>query len=145
MTPQLLLLIHAAATLFMTGLIWFVQVVHYPLFAGVSHDRFAQYERDHTKRAGWVVGPPMLTELGTAATLIYWRPNAIPAWAVWLGLALLGIIWLSTLLQQVPEHRRLLSGFDADSHRRLVRTNWIRTFAWTTRAGLSVWFIFLSM
>ena len=34
----LLLLLHAAATLFMTGLIWFVQVVHYPLFARVGED-----------------------------------------------------------------------------------------------------------
>ncbi|MFT5288219.1 MAG: hypothetical protein ACI8QS_000029 [Planctomycetota bacterium] len=141
----LLLLIHAAATLFMTGLIWFVQVVHYPLFAGVSPDRFEQYEKDHTKRTGWVVGPPMLIELGTAAALIRWRPDAIPSLAVWVGLALLSVIWLSTLLQQMPEHRRLLSGFDADSHRRLVRTNWIRTFAWTARGCLSVWFVVLAM
>jgi hypothetical protein len=28
-----LLLAHAAATLFMVGVIWFVQLVHYPLFA----------------------------------------------------------------------------------------------------------------
>ncbi|MFY0528690.1 hypothetical protein ACN28I_37835 [Archangium gephyra] len=33
-TP-LVLLAHAAATLFMVGLIWFVQVVHYPLFSRV--------------------------------------------------------------------------------------------------------------
>lgn len=28
-----LLVAHVVATLFMTGLIWFVQVVHYPLLA----------------------------------------------------------------------------------------------------------------
>ncbi|MFM7291924.1 MAG: hypothetical protein ACKO6B_11945 [Planctomycetia bacterium] len=29
-----LVLLHFAATAFMTGLIWYVQVVHYPLMAG---------------------------------------------------------------------------------------------------------------
>jgi hypothetical protein len=32
----LLLLANAAATFFMVGVIWFVQVVHYPLFARVG-------------------------------------------------------------------------------------------------------------
>lgn len=145
MTPQLLILLHASTTLFMTGLIWFVQVVHYPLFAGVSQERFAEYEVAHTQRTGWVVGPPMLVEMGTAIALVLWRPEAIPTLAAWMALALLGVTWLSTLLQQVPAHRELLSGFDAASHRRLVRTNWIRTVAWTIRGGLSVWFVVLAM
>lgn len=34
--PGALLLVHAAATWAMVGLVWFVQVVHYPLFAQVG-------------------------------------------------------------------------------------------------------------
>ena len=41
------LLANAAATLFMTGLIWFVQVVHYPLFAFVSGPGAAAYAARH--------------------------------------------------------------------------------------------------
>ena len=37
----LILLGHLAATLFMVGVIWFVQVVHYPLFAKVGATAFA--------------------------------------------------------------------------------------------------------
>ncbi len=33
--PDTLFLAQTAATLFMTGLIWFVQIVHYPLFATI--------------------------------------------------------------------------------------------------------------
>ena len=58
--------------------------------------------------------------------------------AVWAGLALLAVIWLSTALVQVPLHRRLQGGFDAAAHRRLVRTNWLRTAAWTLRAALAL-------
>ena len=41
-------------------------------------------------------------------------------------------------LVQVPLHRRLQGGFDAAAHRRLVRTNWLRTAAWTLRAALAL-------
>jgi hypothetical protein len=37
--------IHLAATWFMVGLIWVIQIVHYPLFTSVGSDSFAEYER----------------------------------------------------------------------------------------------------
>jgi hypothetical protein len=124
---------HAGATLFMTGVIWFVQVVHYPLFARTGVVGFADYERDHARRTGWVVGPAMTLELLLALALA-----ARGGMAAWAGLALLAVIWLSTALVQVPLHRRLQGGFDAAAHRRLVRTNWLRTAAWTLRAALAL-------
>jgi hypothetical protein len=39
---EAVLLTCVASTLFMTGLSWFVQVVHYPLFAAVGPDAFAR-------------------------------------------------------------------------------------------------------
>jgi hypothetical protein len=93
-----LLAAHAFATLFMTGLIWFVQVVHYPLFDQVGKAEFAGYERQHTRRTGWVVGGPMLLEMALAL-LLAWSPGGLAAWC---GLGLLGVVWLSTALGQVP-------------------------------------------
>jgi hypothetical protein len=132
------LLPHAAATLWMVGLIWFVQVVHYPLFARVGRQRFAAYEAAHTRRTGWVVGPPMLVEAATAVLLAGAPPEGVTRTAAWAGLGLLGTIWLSTALLQVPAHRRLERGFDAAAHRRLVATNWIRTVAWSLRGALAL-------
>ena len=124
--------LHAAATLFMAGLIWFVQVVHYPLFAAVGRDRFVDYEGAHTRLTGWVVGPPMIVELVTAGLLVLRQPTAL----TWTGLALVALIWLSTAFLQMPAHKLLMGGFDPDLHRRLVRTNWLRTAAWSARAVL---------
>jgi hypothetical protein len=129
-----LLAAHAFVTLFMTGLIWFVQVVHYPLFDRVGKAEFAGYEQQNTRRTGWVVGGPMLLELGLAAALA-WSAGGIAAWC---GLGLLGIIWLSTAVGQVPLHRRLERGFDEAAHRRLVLGNWVRTIAWSLRGVLAV-------
>lgn len=130
-----LLSIHAAATLFMTGVIWFVQIVHYPLFGRIGGADFSAYERAHRGRTLWVVAPPMLLELLTGVALAV-APVPGAALAMRAGLAILALIWLSTMLFQAPEHERLSGGFTPERHRRLVMGNWFRTVAWTLRAAL---------
>ncbi|PAP77810.1 hypothetical protein [Rubrivirga marina] len=132
-------LVHLGATLLMVGVIWMVQVVHYPLFAGVGAEGWAAYEAAHQSRITLVVGPLMVAELVTAVWLVLDRPAALPAWAVVLGAALVGVIWASTAFLQVPLHSALGGAFDADVHARLVATNWIRTATWTARGGLVLW------
>ena len=133
-TASALLLAHAAATLAMTGLIWFVQLVHYPLFRLADRERFIVFAAQHQRRTSWIVAPLMLTEALTASLLLFDRPDA----RVWSGWILLAVIWLSTWLVQIPLHRRLAQGFAAADAVRLVATNWVRTVAWTARAGLAL-------
>jgi hypothetical protein len=133
----LLLLAHAAATLFMVGVIWFVQLVHYPLFARVGRPGFAAYSGIHTRLTGLVVGPPMLLEAATAVALIVWTPPGISVPLVWAGLILVAGIWLSTAFLQSPRHTTLGRGFDPSAHRFLVTSNWLRTVLWSLR-GLVV-------
>lgn len=136
---KLVFLGQLASTHTMTGVIWFVQVVHYPLFAAAGQETFAAYERRHTALTTWIVGPPMLVEAGTAGLLLWFRPLGVELSQVIAGIALLAVCWLSTALLQVPCHERLSQGFDAIVHRRLVRTNWLRTVAWSLRALLTLW------
>ena len=137
--PITLFLLQLAATLCMTGLIWFVQIVHYPLFAGVGESGFPAYSRQHARRTGWVVAPFMLAELGAAllSLLGAFRPAFLPEKA---ALAfLLVVIWCSTALLQIPLHNRLAHGFHAPAARKLVTGNWLRTVCWTLRAFLLLW------
>ena len=136
------LLVQLASTLFMVGLIWFVQVVHYPLFDHVG-DAFSAYEQAHATRTGWVVTLPMCLELATAVWLVATPSSTLPAWSRWLGLGLVCVVWASTALLQVPAHGRLAEGFDARVHAGLVTSNWIRTVAWTLRGGLVLWWVSL--
>lgn len=134
--PELLLTTHLAATLFMTGVIWFVQVVHYPLFSTMAPSVFPTYEQRHATLTTRIVAPPMLVESATAMLLFWIRPVDVSTWSLSIGLALLAVIWLSTVLVQVPSHDALTRGFDPAVHRRLVRTNWVRTAAWSLRGLL---------
>lgn len=127
------LLAHAAATVGMAGVAWFVNVVHYPLFALVAGD-FARYEKIHADRTTVVVAPLMTVEAATALVLVAWKPG----WLTGAGLALVAVLWLSTAFIQVPCHRALGRGFDAGVHRRLVRTSWIRTAGWTGRSAIAL-------
>lgn len=139
------LLLHAASTLWMTGLIWFVQVVHYPLFSLVGADGFAHYEQAHTRRTTLVVGPPMLLELATTGLLLGLTSDAVPRGAAWAGAAVLALIWASTALLQVPQHVVLSLGFETRAHEVLVQSNWIRTIGWSLRAALSLWLLWRVM
>lgn len=130
-----LLITQLASTLPLIGLIWTIQLVHYPLFKLVGDETQKAYQKAHMNRITWIVGPLMLAELTAAALL--WVGDPTGLWEI-AGLVLVGIIWASTALIQVPCHGRLVEGFDPLAHRRLVRSNWIRTIAWTLRGVVVV-------
>jgi hypothetical protein len=134
-----ILLAHLAATLFMVGVIWFVQVVHYPLFSRIGSEKFSLYSEAHSRLTTYVVGPPMLVEASTALLLVFQRPEGVPLEAALIGLALVVAVWLSTALLQVPRHTTLGSGFDRRAWSGLVLSNWVRTVAWSARGGLVLW------
>lgn len=138
--PEWVLLLHAGSTWAMVGLIWFVQLVHYPLLAQVGPENYRSFHGQHVTRTGWVVLPLMLVELCCSVTLLIWSlPGAL------LGSLLLAAIWMSTFALQVPCHRRLEQGFDRIAHRRLVRGNWLRTLLWSGRGALSLYTLSLYM
>lgn len=139
--PEAILVTNLAATLFMTGLVWFVQVVHYPLFGMVGPDSFGDYHLRHSSRTTLVVTLPMLVELAASVLLVWRHPASASAWQAWLGLVLVLVTWASTFLLQVPSHTRLSSGFSAEDWERLVWTNWFRTAAWTLHAGLLIYML----
>ena len=141
----MLLIVHAALTWALVGLILTIQVVHYPLFARVGVAGYATYQREHVTRITWLVAPLMGAELGTGAWLALHPPASLPAASAVLGLGLIGLIWLSTALVQSPTHGRLAAGFDPTWHARLVSTNWWRTVAWLARGVLVGWWLLLAL
>lgn len=123
-----LLLANAASTWAMVGAIWFVQLVHYPLFAAYTGDGFRASMAEHQRRTFRVVFPLMLTELVTSLALL----AVVPGWRPWAGAACVGVWGFSTVLVQVPLHQRLeRDGFDPALTRQLVRSNRVRTAAWS--------------
>lgn len=131
-----LLLANTALALVLTGLIWTIQVVHYPLMAHVGETARLTYQAIHQRTITPLVAPLMLAELMACLLLFASPPPAMPAWAAWTQGLLVGVVWLSTMFIQVPLHGRLSAGEPVVAA--LVASNWIRTLAWTTRSSLLV-------
>lgn len=138
---KLLILAHIAATLILVGLIWMVQIVHYPLFNRVGADTFRDYQIAHAAKITALVMPLMLIEALTALLLALDPPTTVPPLLLWIGLALVVLIWASTLFIQSPYHTQLSTDFNPAIHQALVCTNWIRTIAWSVHGGIIVWVI----
>lgn len=127
----LLYLLLAAVTWFMTGLIWFVQIVHYPLFASVGSDKFLVYIKAHCNLTGMVVILPMVIQL-LLSGLVAFDNKSTYSTLLWLNFALVIVIWILTGFASVPCFNNMCSaGFSESVHGRLVLTNWARTILWS--------------
>ena len=133
---DVLLLAHAASTAALAGLIWTVQLVVYPGFGEVGRTpAWAAVHAAHTRRTGLLVCLPWAVQGLTLALLLVRRPDGVPL-PLLLGVAALAAVpVLVTATVSVPAHRRLSRGWDDGTWRRLVRTNWWRTAAWTAGAA----------
>lgn len=131
---MLQLVLNLVATCVMVGVIWFVQLVHYPLLALIGVDRAPEIAVEHQQRTAWVVGLPMAVEGVTTLVLLFARPDRVDAWLAWLGAVILAVVLTSTVLLSVPLHERMANSPDPTIGRRLVVTNWPRTIGWSARA-----------
>ncbi len=136
---------HAVSTLFMAGMIWTIQVVHYPLFAEVGTDRFPAYEAAHSARITWVIVLPWAVQGVTTLALLLSSPAGVPRALVWAAAVLAAIPVVVTIVWSVPAHGALSDGFDAAAHARLVGTNWLRTAAWTLHGAVATALLVLSL
>jgi hypothetical protein len=130
--------LHNAATWYMVGVIWLIQLVHYPMLEFLDRATFIRSHNFHTTGMGFVVMPAMLIELVLASS-IFWKRGSV---AAGVGFALLMVIWAMTFFVMVPLHNRLASeGFQPQVHRALVQWNWVRTVAWTARGIIASFFL----
>ena len=88
---DLVLVLHLVSTCIMVGVIWFVQLVHYPLLAVVPVESATQVAEKHQRWTGFVVGPPMAVEGVT--TLLLWAstPSGVSWWLTWVNGAFLAV------------------------------------------------------
>ena len=124
------------ATAVMVGVIWFVQIVHYPLLAQFGSTQSVTVAQQHQQRTGYVVGLPMLVEGVTTLWLLVQRPDRVAVLLPWANAVLLAVALGSTVLLSVPLHAKMAQAHNDETGRRLVLTNWPRTIAWTTRLAL---------
>jgi len=127
------------------GLIWTIQLVHYPSMRFIPKERFVEYHNFHSIRISFLAMPLMLTELGTSLMLFYQNYNNAIQTIFLINLVIVVLIWLSTFLIQVPLHNALSKEKQSEKLSKLICTNWIRTILWTARSILMILFLAFAM
>lgn len=138
---KITLIIAFLFTAFNTGLIWTIQLVHYPGFLHLGKSSHHAYHDFHMKAITPLVGTSMLVELASSAALLFFASRINSSMLLWLSLILLGGIWLHTALVAVPLHGKLSTNFDLATAHQLVSTNWWRTLFWSLRAVILTYLV----
>lgn len=133
-----LLWVHAGVTTALAGLIWTVQIVVYPGLRTVGaslrmvddSEAWPRVHAAHTRTMAAVVGPPWAVQGLCVAALLVLQPSPLVLITAALAATTVGL----TVALSVPLHTRLAQGYDDALARRLVRTNWWRTAAWSAGA-----------
>ena len=136
-TVSIVFLIQLVTTLVLVGVIWFVQVIHYPLYRKIK-EGFVQYERSHLRRMACFAGPLMFIEAGTAIMLIPMVSAGMLTSLAIVNLVLLVLIWLSTILFSIGQHQQLSVHFSSKTLRALIGCNSIRLVLWTVKGGVLI-------
>ena len=130
----ILLMIHLISTSLMVGIIWVIQVVHYPSFHFIGNSRYISFQKFHMERISYIVIPVMLVESISGFLLIYYELNPI----LLISMVLLLSIWMLTVFFFALVHQKLVSGYQVGMVAKLVKINWVRTLLWTLRLLLLI-------
>lgn len=133
-----LALVNLVVAAILCGLIWTIQVVHYPLFARVPADGWTDYERAHQRAITPLVLPVMAANVLLGALLLAAGPAGADGLLVAVNAFLAAVMFAGTGLVYAPLHGRLAERWDAATHRVLLRLNWLRTAAWTLQTAVAV-------
>lgn len=133
------LLVCTLLILYNLGVIWFVQLVVYPLFAKVGSNDYVDYHRFYSSRIPLPVILPGFACFFLPMVLIFFRPPSIPLWMA-LANAVCGLVGLVvTVGLEIPRHHRLENGGKQERViEELIRYNWPRTFGITGSAVLTL-------
>ena len=121
--------IHFLSTSLMVGIIWVIQLLHYPTFHFIKESDYVEFQHFHMQRISFIVVPVMIIELLSGFMLVYYfRSNLLI-----LCLIILLVIWLITFVFFTKLHQSLLDGYDKIIVDKLVQINWSRTVLWSLR------------
>ena len=137
----LVLFVHLIFTSVMTGVIWVIQIVHYPSFHFVEKELYTAFQKFHMNRISIIVIPIMLSELITGLLLLLDKSSKSSLLIT--SFVILILIWAITGVFFSKAHNKLIIGYQELVVNQLVVMNWVRTLLWTLRLLLLTCFVYL--
>ena len=139
------LLFWTVVVFYVTGGIWFAQIVVYPLFGKVGPDEYVAYHKFYSSRIPLPVIVPGFACFLLPIALVFLRPESVPLWMALANVACALVGLFVTVALEIPRHARLEKGGKQEAViRELILYNWPRTLAITGSALLTLWMLTLA-
>ncbi|MEK0446714.1 MAG: hypothetical protein RLZZ399_2035 [Verrucomicrobiota bacterium] len=123
---------HAAISLALAVVLWVVQTIIYPAFSAIDPAQFQKWHEAYTGKIAKIVAPLIFLQAIGVAIRRGYLSETTPLWIA--ECALTVAAWMVTAMVSVPLHRSLQKARSEKAIQLLVRTNWVRTIAWSGTA-----------
>lgn len=142
---EILFTMQLFSTFFLTGLIWVIQLVHYPSFHYIEENIFSTFAQFHSKRITRIVLPMMFIELISAFIILLASDLGQLSFTLFIvNFVIIVLIWSCTFCLSMPCHKELMREINKPIINKLIRTNWPRTVLWSFKSLLLIFWTFHS-
>ena len=142
-TDSSVFILHLVSTSIMVGVIWIIQLVHYPTFLFIDKQKYMKFQEFHMSRVSYIVMPTMIAELFSGIYILLYNNILMVNTFFLLASFSLFLNWVITALVFVKIHNGLLIKYEKNIILLLVKFNWIRTILWSLRLVFLTIIIFL--
>ena len=142
-TDSSVFILHLVSTSIMVGVIWIIQLVHYPTFLFIDKQKYMKFQEFHMSRVSYIVMPTMIAELFSGIYILFYNNVLMVNTFFLLASFYLFLNWVITALVFVKIHNGLLIKYEKNIILLLVKLNWLRTILWSLRLVFLTIIIFL--
>ncbi len=141
----LTLLFHAFATWLMIGMIFFVQVVYYPLYKRLKK-HLTTFEKKDLIHMGYLVGPTLMIELVSGVVVLFALDKSITYRILaYINVTLLVSVWIVSIIIKCRHRSSKKTLMFLRFHHMLLTSNWIRTTIWGIRGVVVLFMVYYSI
>ena len=139
-TSYWLFMFDFALVFYVLGATFIEGFVNYRTWHLIGAAEFRAYHQAVGPRIQALLVAPHSLTLVLTFLLLWWRPGPIPAWSIWLSLALNLVPVVVTFVSQVPIQLEFdRKGLSLPSLQRLIRMEWLRRVPHILNAILFLW------
>lgn len=123
-----LLLLALGVSLYLAGVHWTFQLIHFPLFKRVGVNMFQDYQSSHLRRAIYAVHAPGFIAVGLGLLMLLFRPWGLKPAFIYVFIAAEIVVSITNVVIFRPIQKGMSrQGYNGKMITDLNRLHWIRT------------------
>src|ERR1700752_3236310 len=147
MKGSIVFVIAFALVFYSTGAAFIEGFVNYSSWHLIGPAEFGTFHKFMTPRVLAFVVAPTAVATVFSILMLWSRPPAIPAWSVWVVIALQAVLWISSVTIQIPIQLKLeAQGLSIPLVDHLIVTNfWLRRVPNIITAAIFLWMMLIAL